>query len=42
MAKHEIVKIEGLAELAKALRELPVELHPNLTRDLHRILTHPI
>ena len=22
--------------------ELTVELHPNLTRDLHRILTHPI
>ena len=27
MAKHEIVKIEGLAELAKALRELRSEEH---------------
>jgi len=29
MAKHEIVKIEGLAELAKALRELPDRVAKN-------------
>ena len=29
MAKHESVKIEGLAELAKALRELPDRVAKN-------------
>jgi hypothetical protein len=33
---------KNVVEYAEKFKGYAVELHPNLTRDLHRILTHPI
>jgi len=39
---HRTAAIKQVLPNIELVKGMPVELHPNLTRDLHRILTHPI
>jgi CHASE2 domain-containing sensor protein len=42
MRLHGFKSTQDIVIVSVDNRALSVELHPNLTRDLHRILTHPI